>query len=968
MRYLDLRSSDRRGLPAPHGVVEFQDGPLAYVVDATEKPVTKDGVGSLCRALGFRGDAPYLAIVEPGRLIVHGVSLDLRRDRNVVLRTPHGRSGSATFHLLHLQPPPRDPRRRAVQKVLFELFSKAVEGLTEQKGVSQSDAISLAGRALFTRFLVDRGIVDEAELATIHPGVDGPEHLFCDASHVETTCAWLDSTFNGDFLPLAETDFSKISVGTFWHLSNIMGRSPGGQRTFDWATVDFSYVPIEVLSQVYEWAAERWDPTLRKQRSMYFTPLRIARHMVREIFTALESQGPTAPHLARVLDPAVGGGVFLVAAFREICAAWWRHHERPPDTHEIRSILETQLAGFDIHEPALRLAALGLYLTAIELDQNPKPLEKLGFSPLRGSALFMARRQDEPEKALTIGSLSLLKDNLHHEYDVVIGNPPWTSLSDARFEDTEHAKDVHSRMVEAIRPIVAQRLGADRARRFGIPDLVPDLPFVWASMKWARPGGWIALALHGRVLFKQSPPGRRAREDIFSALEITGVLNGADLRETKVWPGMRAPFCLLFCRNEVPRNHSAFFFVSPHRESAINRQSRLRIDAKSAHPITVKRFLSAPYVLKALFRGTALDLALVEKMSHTKGTVSVGDYWEHLNLRSSMGQGYQVKGPAYSKPSPAGFLKDYPSLETGSRADFLVDTGKLPIFPYAQVHRPRTEKIYAPPLLILRRSLSLDREQCRAMVAFSRVAYSKSFFGYSAAEIEGGDSLVRYLTILIHSKIFMWHILMISSRFAVERDTVQKETVDRFPFVPVALLGEKKHAIKELSDALFRRAVDWEQLDEWVASIYGLTRWDLEVISDTLEVGLSFEALNRRPDRKPQQDEIEAFIHRLRVEIEPFVLPDSTTVHIEDAGPVHPWVVLVVEFGGRRPAARRDGLKLYKIFRQADSLGASQIVIPDPETKSLAIAILRQYRYWTSTRARLLALEILEEHLEKITG
>jgi len=67
VRYLDLRSSDRRGLLAPHGVVEFQDGPLAYVVDATEEPVANDEVAELCRVLAFRGDAPYLTIVEPER-------------------------------------------------------------------------------------------------------------------------------------------------------------------------------------------------------------------------------------------------------------------------------------------------------------------------------------------------------------------------------------------------------------------------------------------------------------------------------------------------------------------------------------------------------------------------------------------------------------------------------------------------------------------------------------------------------------------------------------------------------------------------------------------------------------------------------------------------------------------------------------------------------------------------------------
>ena len=54
----------------------------------------------------------------------------------------------------------------------------------------------------------------------------------------------------------------------------------------------------------------------------------------------------------------------------------------------LRRILYKQMVGFDINEAALRFSALGLYLLLIELDPDPRPVDKLRFndSPRDGVA------------------------------------------------------------------------------------------------------------------------------------------------------------------------------------------------------------------------------------------------------------------------------------------------------------------------------------------------------------------------------------------------------------------------------------------------------------------------------------------------------------------------------------------------------------------------------------------------------
>src|SRR5690606_16901816 len=136
--------------------------------------------------------------------------------------------------------------------------------------------------------------------------------------------------------------------------------------------LNFAHIPVGLLSQVYEQLSWKWDDHNARTTSVHYTPRNIAATLVGEAFDALSNAAS-----ARVLDPACGAGVFLVIAFRRLYRERWKAQGRRPDTAAIRGILEQQLVGFDISDSALKLCALSLYLTAIELDPDPVPPEKL---------------------------------------------------------------------------------------------------------------------------------------------------------------------------------------------------------------------------------------------------------------------------------------------------------------------------------------------------------------------------------------------------------------------------------------------------------------------------------------------------------------------------------------------------------------------------------------------------------------
>ncbi len=278
-------------------------------------------------------------------------------------------------------------------------------------------------------------------------------------------------------------------------------------------------------------------------------------------------------------------------AFRRLYQAKWKATKVRPDTKQIRQILEKQITGFDVSESALQLAALSLYLTAIELDPEPVPPSKLRFKALRGRVLFNWRREGvDPANGPVIGSLG---DHVGPEhrgaYQVVLCNPPWTSLPGGENKEEKAClKQLATDFTTLSHNVLERRELPELAKRYKNPDRVPDLPFIWRSLEWCETNGRIGLVLPGRILFKQETLPCFAREALFRAVAITGIINCSNLTDTNVWPGMQQPFMLLFAQNRRPKSNHALRFVTPYCDVTLNGRGEIRIDSKSIEPVVIE--------------------------------------------------------------------------------------------------------------------------------------------------------------------------------------------------------------------------------------------------------------------------------------------------------------------------------------------------------------------------------------------
>ena len=982
--YLDLIEPRKQEALLPDGVAESQGQPLLFFVDESHLALTaseqETKLKQLRRTIACRGERAYLARILPGEIKVVPVRLD---ERTPNWQTYYeGTAGAETFFSrLALGQydglgEPASPDQ--VFKTIFDLLKQGADRLAGRIG--RSDVLSLVGRALFFRFLQDRQVIKEEHLNVIAPGASSLTGCFDTPEDAAATCAWLDRTFNGHFLHLSSGGgtgfFEEIATKTqgevFQVLTAILcGDQPTGsehyQGRFNWGDFEFAHIPVGLLSQVYEKFVWKWADREAKETSVYYTPRNIAAMLVNEAFDQL----PNA-HEACVLDPACGAGVFLVLAFRRLYRERWKATERRPDTKAIRAILEKQLRGFDISESALKLSALSLYLTAIELDPEPVPPEKLIFRDLQNEVLFNCRAADSPEEGISIGSLGRhLGSRFNAKFDLILSNPPWTSLAKEKDgedekqdeEDEKKRKQLAEEFTNVSRDVIRTRGGDAWADAYQNPDSAPDLPFVWKSAQWCKPGGRIAMALPGRILFKQEAVPVKARDTLFQLLEVTGIINGSNLSDTKVWPDMQQPFMLMFARNRVPKPDHVIRFITPHYDAALNRRGQLRIDSKSAQPVELAATTETPWIWKALAIGTSLDFDVVRKLSAGRGRRLLV-YWEK-DLELWSGNGYQIK--PNQKQNDASHLHGLPDLNSTGLFKFTVTPDRLQTFQRLTACFPRERELYRKPLVLVKESPGTEREKGRALLSDVDVAFNQSFFGYSGYGHIHGDLLVRYVHLLVHSNLWMHYALLTSPKLGAECRHFYKSDLDDFPIVPLEKLSEKQEReVTSLSKRL--ETADktvFPEIDTFFGSLYGLNALDIEVIEDTLRVCLPYHKSRERACEHPGNPDRRAFCQKLESLLSPFFKvvgkrPEVTPAKLnESLDSQAPFSMLTIGVRGQQGLAPSDSVT-NRVLHLASETGATRII--QEQERGLVIGILNQYRYWTLSRARLLAAEILRRH------
>ncbi|HXQ21443.1 MAG TPA: N-6 DNA methylase, partial [Candidatus Acidoferrales bacterium] len=312
-----------------------------------------------------------------------------------------------------------DPMQRADESLLRDL--KELDIILQGNYATPREAShGLIGKFVYLYYLRHRDILSNRKLAdwSIAPGDLFTPNATLRAFHKVNK--ELQDWLNGSVFTIGDEALADVTSEQLRLVAGIFcGNAPSGQLRFAFAAYNFSYIPIETLSCVYEQFLHDTGgvgQSRGKSLGAYYTPIPLADYMISE----LERKRPLRPGM-KVLDPSCGSGAFLVQCYRRLIETQIRAEGRPLRKAELRSLLTENIFGIDRDADACRVTELSLILTLLDYV-TPPDLEDTNFQlpTLRDRNIFEDDFfRDDGRWRTQLGDV---------RFDWVVGNPPWSEV------------------------------------------------------------------------------------------------------------------------------------------------------------------------------------------------------------------------------------------------------------------------------------------------------------------------------------------------------------------------------------------------------------------------------------------------------------------------------------------------------------------------------------------------------------
>jgi len=398
------------------------------------------------------------------------------------------------------------PDRRVDWQLLNNL--NALDRWLEQDGVTDRRlAHAMVGKFVYLQYLRQRDILSDNRLAgwEIDPGGvfghNAKMTVFLDlVRHVDE---WL----NGSVFPLSQQKIREFGaerlrkVASVFHGADALS---GQLPLFD--IYDFSFIPIETLSVIYEQflhaIIDSSGTSEGQTRGAYYTPVPLVNYML----DRLDTRQPLKPGM-RVLDASCGSGAFLVQCYRKLVERRRQELGRRLRPVELGALLRNHIFGLDLDEDACQIAELSLVLTLLDYIDPPDLTETNWQLPaLRGRNIFCANAFIDDE--------TWFKAAQKHPFQWIVGNPPWKDLKPK--ELTADDKPAWEWMIKhkTKYPVGGNQLAE---------------AFAWRSAQLLDEHGVSALLLPAMTLFKYESTS--FRRSFFAKHELWSVANFANLSD-----------------------------------------------------------------------------------------------------------------------------------------------------------------------------------------------------------------------------------------------------------------------------------------------------------------------------------------------------------------------------------------------------------------------------------------------------
>ena len=290
----------------------------------------------------------------------------------------------------------------------------------------------------------------------------------------------------------------------------------------------------EAVPYFYEPFLEAFDPDLRKQMGVWYTPVEVVRYMVARVDRALKDDLGIADGLAAenvyVLDPCCGTGAYLAEVLRRIAANLQGRGLGALTGARVKQAATERVFGFEIMPAPFVVAHLQVGLTMQDLDAALKDDETERAGIFLTNALTDWEGTGEGTQVVAFPELKEERDRAGRvKRDtpilVILGNPPYNGFAGMAVDEERELSQAY-RMTKRVR----------RPEGQGLNDLYVRF-FRMAERRIAKTGqGVVCFISNYSWLDGLSFTGMRERYlEVFDAVRID-CLNGDKYKTGKVAP------------------------------------------------------------------------------------------------------------------------------------------------------------------------------------------------------------------------------------------------------------------------------------------------------------------------------------------------------------------------------------------------------------------------------------------------
>lgn len=743
---------------------------------------------------------------------------------------PFSAQDVATANLSRRVPKWFDVKARVDRTLLFNLSTtvkKLAEGDLDRAQGKERRRLAelLMGQVLFVSYLEHREIVgptyrERRSVVQLHELVASG-----DRQGIRTLIDRLRTDFNGDFLGEDRHDpWAALSDNGFEILNQFLRRTDMQTGQGDFWNYDFSYIPVELLSGMYE---KFLTPEQQAKEGAYYTPRNLAMLAVDQaLLTSVDPLEET------IFDGACGSGILLTTAYRRLIALSEAREGRPLSFAERGELLKRRIFGGDINFMACRVTAFSLYLSLLEgLDPadilEAQERESAKLPPLQNSNLAHG-----PERGDFFRKTHAFTGK---RFSLVISNPPWAE------PDGQSETSVDAWAKEADAPFVRRQIAGAYALR---------------ALDFLEEGGRAALVLPiGQFLGGSSAV---FVSHLLERVRPIRLINFGDLQ------GLLFPTAENTCHvfvgelrdRPLPRQipyRETFDYLVPKADLSLA-LGRLTMQSADRHILQTRSVAEDPQLLVTNMWGDARDLAIWARLS-LRGTFS--DFWKgpRDERRWVYRKGIHLKDKSRQAVNSAP-LRDKPfvpirALSAGSPVLHLDLLRSWPANHSTVIGlNDAVLAVFDGPRVLFPDGFSKEEQNIRAVYYDGPATFTHSI-GVIASKTKADAKLLQFAAVYLRSTLARYFLMMRGWKMLCERNGVHLADVEAFPFFPpenapntdaaaaaLARVAQHFENMRQLPELKQRPHYDQIRgdLDEAVFDYFELTADERGLICETVKI------------------------------------------------------------------------------------------------------------------------------------